>query len=396
MDARTYRVKDLAEALDLIRRELGPNAALLHTRRVRRRSLGGLLGATELEVTAAADHSLPSRVDEEYLRQWGVEHDEALDEGDEVFDSESMSQPSVSERLEASVDSAVTLEWSSQAAQQSLNHAAATPTAPQPTPVPWNTPRYSQPEVKSSPSAMRGSSPSSASARSSVQRSSVPSHSNLRFCGPLAWEAGRSHWVALVGPTGVGKTTTLAKLAAEYRLNQKLEIGLVSLDTYRVNGAAHLHTYADILQLPLEVVDSPEQMKAVAASLTERYDIVLLDTGGQGPRDHEQRRRLKNLLEIARPDEVLLTLSATSSQSVWRDSVHRFHELSPTGLIVTKLDETVSERYLVDEIEHSQLPLSYLTMGQQVPQDILLATEQTAYDWLIAPSSAAAWQKEAA
>lgn len=391
MDARTYRVKNLAEALELIRRELGPNAALLHTRRVRRNSLGGWLGATELEVTAAADHELPSRLDEQFLSEWELADPNVSDVGaSESNDSSDMNHL----HRDFTADDSVSFEVSQQAMQASRRESAG---------------EYSDRGL--SPRGLRGAS-SAPSTREDTHRTHViPQLStssrlasekrveasllerssqrmqNFSYTGPFQWHAGRSHWVALVGPTGVGKTTTLAKLAAEYRLQRKLEVGLVSLDTYRVNGAAHLHTYAEILQLPLHVVESVEEMRQTAASLTERYDVVLLDTGGQGPRDQEQRRRLKQLLEVARPDEVILTLSATSSAAVWRDSVRRFRELNPTSLIVTKLDEAPGESFLLDEIAHSQLPLSYFTIGQQVPEDIVLADSQTSYDWLVAPLS---------
>ncbi|MEZ6107112.1 MAG: hypothetical protein R3B96_13580 [Pirellulaceae bacterium] len=400
MDARTYRVKNLSEALELIRRELGPDAALLHTRRVRRASIGGWLGATELEVTASARHELPSRLDAELIAGW-----DGLD--DDV--DEPTVAPTV-EQLAAKVDNSQIDSHNSPLVprEQGLPDHDAEPVVSSARPflayqrnadllgptgatnAPGQDAQTATPAAESSyaASTTRDSHEHATRHESpSVPLSQTWSRAErLRYTGPLGWRPGRSHWVAIVGPTGVGKTTTLAKIAAEYRLEQQLEVGLVSLDTYRVNGAAHLRTYAEILQLPLEVVETPEQMQEVAASLTERFDIVLLDTGGQGPRDHEQRRQLKALLDVARPDEVLLSLSASASPAAWRDATDRFRCFDPTSLIVTKLDEAPTEPGLIETVDRTGLPLSYLTFGQQVPQDIALADPQSAHDWIVAPA----------
>lgn len=328
MDVRTYRVKELREALRLIRRELGPEAALLHTRRVRRRGWGGwLTGATELEVVAGMDAEVPYRLPTEWIEEVAG-----------PADRKPASRPGTASQPVGETE----LSAESQVARKTELRAGA---------------------MLSETRASRR----------------LPTS----FAGPFGWNPGRSHWVALVGPTGVGKTTTLAKLAAEYRIHRRLEVGLVTLDTYRVNGAAHLKTYAEILGLPLEVVDSVERMREVADELTERFDLVLLDTGGQGPRDTEQRRRLDEMLEVARPDEVHLTLSATTAEEVWRDALRGFASLNPTSMIVTKLDEATSRSaQLTESIIETGLPLSYLTFGQRVPQDMVAADTESVSRWL--------------
>ncbi len=360
MDARTYRVPNLREALELIRRELGPDAALINTRRVRRQGLGGwLTGATELEVTAAADVSIPSRLPPEYVAATSsdsnVERAAVAGASSDRESSDDVAPEFAPVRAAAAYASAAARRDGAVSAASSMS-------------IPFGEEREPRDD---------GSEFENGSAGIDAGRCD-----RLKFAGPLSWRPGRSHWVALVGPTGVGKTTTLAKLAAEYRLDRRLEVGLVTLDTYRVNGAAHLKTYAEILDLPLEVVDSPERMSEVAEALTDRYDVVLLDTGGQGPRDDRQRRLLRSLLEAARPDEIHLTLSATGSQAVFRDAVRRFAEFRPTALTLTKLDEAPSEADLIAAVEQVDLPLAYLTFGQQVPEDIAVADPTTAAAWL--------------
>lgn len=354
MDARTYRVPNLREALELIRRELGPEAALINTRRVRRQGLGGwLTGATELEVTAAADVSIPSRLPPEYVARESSDSDAERPSADDASSDDVSSDDAAT--MFAPVRAAAA--YASAAARRDKTDA-----------------RSVDEDRESRREFLQG--------ERSAAGVDTDRCDRLKFAGPLSWRPGRSHWVALVGPTGVGKTTTLAKLAAEYRLDRRLEVGLVTLDTYRVNGAAHLKTYAEILDLPLEVVDSPERMSEVAEALTDRYDVVLLDTGGQGPRDDRQRRLLRSLLEAARPDEIHLTLSATGSPAVFRDAVRRFAEFRPTALTLTKLDEAPSEADLIAAVEQVDLPLAYLTFGQQVPEDIAVADPTTAAAWL--------------
>ena len=101
--------------------------------------------------------------------------------------------------------------------------------------------------------------------------------------------------VALVGPTGVGKTTTIAKLAANYRLREKRRVGLITVDTYRVAAVEQLRTYADIIDLPMEVVATPREMREAVARMSH-LDLVLMDTAGRSPRDEVKIQELKSML----------------------------------------------------------------------------------------------------
>ena len=103
-------------------------------------------------------------------------------------------------------------------------------------------------------------------------------------------EADKCRVVALVGPTGVGKTTTIAKLAANYRLREKRRVGLITVDTYRVAAVEQLRTYADIIDLPMEVVATPREMREAVARMSH-LDLVLMDTAGRSPRDEVQDSR---------------------------------------------------------------------------------------------------------
>jgi flagellar biosynthesis protein FlhF len=178
--------------------------------------------------------------------------------------------------------------------------------------------------------------------------------------------------VALVGPTGVGKTTTIAKLAANYRLRERRHVGLITVDTYRIAAVEQLRTYADIIDLPMQVVSSPREMREAVRRL-EGLDLILMDTAGRSPRDEIKIQELKAFLSEAGADDVLLVMSSVAGARVLEQTAERFAAVGVTGLVITKLDEASSLGNLVPLVRSSRLPLAYLTNGQNVPDDIEVA-----------------------
>jgi flagellar biosynthesis protein FlhF len=178
--------------------------------------------------------------------------------------------------------------------------------------------------------------------------------------------------VALVGPTGVGKTTTIAKLAANYRLREKQRVGLITVDTYRIAAVEQLRTYADIIDLPMEIVSTPREMHQAVARMAD-LDLILMDTAGRSPRDEVKIQELKSLLGEAAPDEVHLVLSSVASAASLVKTAEQFAAVGTTSLVLTKLDEAASLGNLLTLVRGSGLPLSYLTHGQNVPDDIAAA-----------------------
>ncbi len=187
--------------------------------------------------------------------------------------------------------------------------------------------------------------------------------------GPIQLERGTRKVVALVGATGVGKTTTIAKLAANFRLRDHIKMGLVTVDTYRIAAVEQLRTYAEIIDLPMKVVTNPLEMRRALDDLVG-LDLVLIDTAGRSPRDELQIQELKRLLAEARVDEVHLVLSLTSSLKSLLASVEKFASANATSLILTKLDEAAGLGNLLALSGEVSLPISYLTTGQDVPNDI--------------------------
>jgi flagellar biosynthesis protein FlhF len=191
----------------------------------------------------------------------------------------------------------------------------------------------------------------------------------IQVAGPLALTPGQAHLVALVGPTGVGKTTTIAKLAANYRLREKRKVGLITVDTYRIAAVEQLRTYADIIDLPMQVVSTPREMREAVRSMSN-LDLVLLDTAGRSPKDEVKIQELRSFLTEAGAHEVHLVLSSVAGGSTLERTAERFAEVGTTALILTKLDEAMGLGSLLPLLRSSKLPLSYVTDGQNVPDDI--------------------------
>lgn len=177
------------------------------------------------------------------------------------------------------------------------------------------------------------------------------------------------HVVALIGPTGVGKTTTLAKLAANLKLREQRQVGLITIDTYRIGAIDQLHRYADILSVPLRVVNSPRDLRDAVAGM-DSHDYILIDTAGRSPNDAMKINELRHFIAAAQADEVHLVLSSTVSETCVDLAVRNFSEVGIDKVIFTKIDEAANLGAVVNVIRRINKGLSYITTGQDVPDDI--------------------------
>ena len=197
----------------------------------------------------------------------------------------------------------------------------------------------------------------------------LPTEAGVEVVDVAKTEDGRPRTIALVGPTGVGKTTTIAKLAATFKIKQKKNVALITLDTYRIAAVDQLKTYAGIIGVPLHVVLKPEEIESTLAKCS-RYDVVLIDTAGRSQRDDERLTQLSQFLAEARPHETHLVLSSTCSQQVLMETVDRFSCVKTDRIIFTKLDEAVTFGVLLNVLGKADKRLSYVTTGQEVPHQI--------------------------
>lgn len=186
---------------------------------------------------------------------------------------------------------------------------------------------------------------------------------------------GRPLTLALVGPTGVGKTTTVAKLAAAYKLRHGKRVGLVTVDTYRIAAVEQLRTYAQIIGLPLKVVVSPEEIGGACDSLRD-CDVIVIDSAGRSQHDGDRLDELSRFMDGAAPHETHLVLSAAAAEGVLLRAADRFRVARPDRAILTKLDEMVHFGSILNFARRTELPLSFVTTGQEVPDHIEIANAE--------------------
>jgi flagellar biosynthesis protein FlhF len=316
MDLRTYRASSLQEALRLVREDLGPDASVLHTRDVSA-GLARWWGRTkQIEVTASAEIQVPSRV-------------------------------------------------------QKLSRMAAKETVPSADAHNYRSQFRADILRKDVPSAgldelCRENAKATEEDHATRQRRL---EQEICVSGPIRVGGERAKVVAFVGPTGVGKTTSIAKLAAHFALEQKCRVGLITIDTYRIGAVEQLRTYAEIMDLPLEVVSSPQEMREAVERLAE-LDLILLDTAGCSPRDEVRVAELRLMLAEAGASDILLVLSAAAGLESCQCAAESFGRLGANSVLLSKIDEATSLSGLIPLLCNPHLPLSYLTDGQNVPDDI--------------------------
>ena len=178
--------------------------------------------------------------------------------------------------------------------------------------------------------------------------------------------------VAFVGPTGVGKTTTIAKIAADYAIRKNKKVALVSLDTYRLGAVNQLEIYGDIMQLPVEMAERSEELREIVKRHSDK-DLVLIDTTGRSHRDEDYSRQLKEIFSVVGGVETHLVLSITAQEKQLLSTYQQFLPLGVDRVLFTKLDEGLSFGSIFNFSVRNRIPLSYFTMGQNVPEDLEIA-----------------------
>ncbi len=378
MEIKTFRAATLQQALAHVRETLGPDAAVLHTRQVRQGGLRRWLpGASVIEVTASANvivpSRLPSRASSAILP--AVEVPTPVADSADTSPAPMVPSPTYGcderdQRLNGQLSEL-------RAMVDALCHKVQQASRGELPPALFELyaslldAEFSEDTARELIERLREQNSAEQLADAAAAAACVERiiGSEIRTSGPLRVGDGRRRLVALVGPTGVGKTTTIAKLAANFRLREKRRVGLITVDTYRIAAVEQLRTYADIIDLPMHVVSTPREMRAAVQQMAD-LDLVLMDTAGRSPRDEVKLQELKAFLGEAQADDVLLVLSAVSGAATLTRTAARFAEVGTTGLIVTKLDEATGLGNLVPALRSSDLPLTYVTDGQNVPDDI--------------------------
>lgn len=314
MHIRTFRAANLNAALEMIRLQMGPDATVLHTRQVASSGLRFLRRA-QVEVTAGLRHSsvkAPAR-------------------------SRAPEDPLAQQLGNLGLPPATVHNW--------LEHVART-----------------LPETEGGEVNVRG--------REDELLNWL--ETRIPLARPIDVSGQSRRIVALVGATGVGKTTTIAKLAGQYCLDKKSRVGLLTVDAFRAAAVDQINAFATALKIPLEVVRSIEDLQPALARIGD-VDLLLVDTVGQSPRGPVRVKHLADLLERLEPDETHLVLDANSSSMTARDCLSAFSIFSPTALILSKVDEVCSAAPVIAAAIEGMTGFSYITNGQSVPRDIELA-----------------------
>lgn len=198
---------------------------------------------------------------------------------------------------------------------------------------------------------------------------------------PFSDNSGR-RVIVFIGPTGVGKTTTLAKLAANLVLNEKKKVGLITSDTYRIAAVEQLKTYSEIIGIPLSAIYSSAEISSAINSYKDK-DIILIDTAGRSHKDQYQLMELKSLLKFNTNFEIYLVISATTKFSDCIEIIKSYSFLDDYKLLFTKLDETSTIGVLLNVAYITKKAISYITTGQSVPDDIEIADKEKIINSLI-------------
>jgi len=177
---------------------------------------------------------------------------------------------------------------------------------------------------------------------------------------------------AFVGPTGVGKTTTIAKIAGHFSLMEHRRVGIITSDTFRIAATDQIRRYGEIIGVPVRVVETPEDLQQALLQFNG-YDLVLLDTAGRSPQNKEQIIHLKQLMDAARPDEVHLVVSMTTKYIDVLSIVAKFGVVPTSRVILTKFDETRTYGLALNLSVNFGMDIAYMTAGQSVPDDLEVA-----------------------
>jgi flagellar biosynthesis protein FlhF len=381
MIVRSYSGRTMAEALAKVRGDLGENALIIETRTVRE---AGLLGRTAgIEVVAARDDAAvdqpaaPSRSERNAaIQAWRTPELSPLEtQASGLARAQIATAPAAPAAPRTAETPAIEDELAAirrQLARLAAGHG---------TPVGHLGEDFAQHledvELPAEHIAELDAACHKAGARldpaKRAEFAALLLAKGLPHVAALEWSTCRR--LMVVGATGVGKTTTLAKLAGDLVLNQHKRVALITIDTYRVGAHDQLKAYADLLDVPLEVATTPAQL----GRLLERYahfDHVLIDTAGRSPADTPRVHELKGFCRAAPGISVMLAAAATSGRAEFAAVVERFSILPLEHVVVTKLDECVALGRLYGSLRRHRLPLRFVTTGQEVPHDIRPASAE--------------------
>ncbi|MCE5236813.1 MAG: flagellar biosynthesis protein FlhF [Clostridiaceae bacterium] len=396
MFVKSYIVKDMSEAMEKIRRELGPEAVILSNREIKQKGVAAWFKKPLLEVMVAYEPAPDRRLVPEKAappRKYAPQEAKPApaaparpaQRAEENFRPAQFEKLS-SERAEAPSEDGKNLKQLYDRLSEikgvvadvaeKINTPASAPGKKPPQKLSAEVTRIYETlvehDVHFSVARKLARQTQELSARVGEDPSRVAQSLILETLGESAairLKKYRMNVIALVGPTGVGKTTTLVKLAGLFTIDQNLKVGLINTDTYRVAAQEQIRTYAEIMDIPLHTLYAPEETESALSELDDR-DVVLIDTAGKSMANKEYAKEIEAYVSQSGADEVLLTVSASMGFSACKSFLEQFAFLKNAKLVVTKLDEVASWGNVLNIAYLAQRPIAYVTMGQNVPYDI--------------------------
>jgi len=368
MQMKRYRANDMKQAMDAAIRELGSDAVMISSTKVRKKGLKNMFGKPMIEVQFAYDPAkAPSAV-----KQSKLNSDYTPTPGPKWYDKPMQATVPIegTQQLEKRMDSFektltdfmekftfikrdVTYDYTEEVEEllskmleeqvrEELAHSLAK-------------------ETEHMLREQQG-----ISAREILEHLM---HENMGKSEPILHKKFTQKVILVVGPTGVGKTTSIVKLAADFAVKQRKKVGIINTDTYRIGAQEQLQTYADILGVPIGIVYYPDELEETLKSMSDR-DIIFVDTAGKRSGDEQHKEDLLELIRILRPEDILLCLSATTGFASVKEIVDTYDFVNDYRIMVTKIDETRYRGALLNISWYSRKPLAYVTTGQNVPDDI--------------------------
>lgn len=377
MRLKTYTVNNITEAMPLIKRDLGSDALILNTKKVKKGGFFGLFQKEKLEVIAAIDTRAKEKPRSRELqpteqRQFEAESPKSTPVPPvPVVKEEALTNDLINELknikqfMMQSID-----DKSLPESLKAINH------------------RLNEQEIKSEIQSdllaklmlALGQNPdlTEPQIREQARREVI----ELVKAHQQVPETKVPDFICFIGPTGVGKTTTIAKIAADYLLREGKKVGLITSDTYRIAAVEQLKTYASILNIPIKVVTSAADLTEAMEDLKE-CDIILMDTAGRNYQQKEYIEELESLLPDKSRIQINLVLSLTSKYGDMKKIIESFQTIKMDQLLLTKKDETSSSGAILNLIYEYSIPIRYIANGQNVPDDILMATPELIADFVL-------------
>lgn len=372
MRIKRYVVNKVEEARNQIIRDLGKDAIIIHTNRVRASGIKGFLGKHYIEVLAAAEEKKTNSTLKEPIATHAPKADSNLETHSSNIQGKELDEIKKELRENRKLLNNVISDLDNVSTQfppqynkvyKSLINEGIT-----------------QEKAKKLITKLRSKYTNTDTILEDLREIMIQEIEPILAKGIIPSKQNSS--LALVGPTGVGKTTTIAKLAAHASLNEKRTIGLITLDNFRIAAAEQLKIYGEILDVPVLTANSLKEYEEAVKKLRDK-DLIYVDTAGRSHKNTQELTEIKGYFDKLSLDYIFLSISVTTS---FEDLVPTFNAYSifePSGLIITKLDEV--ERYgnIYNIISHYKKPIYYFTTGQNVPDDIEILSADAIVDRIL-------------